>query len=854
MLIILGSTPATSGFGAGANTQAAGGGGLFGQSRTSAFGQPATSTTGGVFGGAATSSAPGAFGQQTQQSAFGAGGMGGSAFGAQQGAPGGNQGTAVADFTATTDRDIATGTNNFFQTITAMPQYRSYSLEELRLQDYAQNRKNSGAAGAPAAGGFGSTATGGFGTGATGGFGQQQQPGSTPFGQSAGTSAFGQQQQPAAGGFGAGATGGGLFGQPQQQQQGTPAFGSSTTGGFGTGATSGGFGATSGTTGGFGSAGGFGATAGNAAKPLFGGSQPATGGFGAASTTPAFGAGATTGGFGQPNQQQQTGGFGGGFGAKPSGTATTGGFGQTTGGFGTGAGGFGSTATNKPASSFSFNTPGTQTSAGATTGGFGAGGFGAQQPATGGFGGAGTQQTSLFGGNKPATSAPLFGGAQSATGGFGVGTGGTAGATGGFGSSSLFNQKPATGGLTGGTGLFNNQSTTGGFGGGFGTQPQGTSSFTLPATGGLTSFGANGLQPGQQQPMIATVDNKPYGSNPLFDTTKIGATAASSTTNGTNKQGPSAVALDSSNKKPTSAHRPMAPRVVSKIKLRGFSLGPAGRTSPSKKMSSLEGLSDDAVLGPNAFSTRSANKKLVFEKDVDTADIASLLTKKDEKPPLIFDPKLEMIARKKELEREKQQASASPSSSTSLVGAGVSTSSSTSNIPAPGAPVRGESSSSSVGARFVSNSAYSATTTSQGYYSSPTLETLQSMTNEELKRVDNFMVGRRGYGEVRFDEPVDLSGLDLYDIMGTIVILEEKSVVIYPDESTKAPRGSALNVPATVKLENCYALDKESRRPIKDPENPRFRSFYDRLRNRQGVEFVDYDIETGTWSFKVEFF
>lgn len=181
--------------------------------------------------------------------------MGGStsAFGQAAGA-GGNQGTAVADFAPTQDRDVASGTNNFFQTITAMPQYKNYSVEELRLQDYSQNRKTAGAAGA-ATTGFGTPAAGGsaFGSTSTGGFGQ---PSTTAFGQqSTTTSAFGQPQ--ASTGFGASNTGTGLFGQPASS--GTSAFGSTTgTTGFGsTGST------------GFGSGtGGFGASA--APKPLFG--------------------------------------------------------------------------------------------------------------------------------------------------------------------------------------------------------------------------------------------------------------------------------------------------------------------------------------------------------------------------------------------------------------------------------------------------------------------------------------------------------------------------------------------------------------------------------------------------------
>lgn len=239
--------PTTSAFG---STAAQPSGGLFGQ-------RPATS----AFGSAPTTSA---FGQPQQQqtSAFGGMGSTGSAFGqpANAAAGGVNQGTAIADFSPTQDRDITTGVNNFFQTITAMPQYKNYSLEELRLQDYQQNRKTAGGAaggtsafGAPAGGAFGSntSTTSAFGQPAasTGGFGQPQ------------TSAFGQPAQTSA--FGAGATGatGGLFGQQQQpattsafgQPAGTSAFGASTSA-FGQPAATSGFGAGANTGGAFGAA------------------------------------------------------------------------------------------------------------------------------------------------------------------------------------------------------------------------------------------------------------------------------------------------------------------------------------------------------------------------------------------------------------------------------------------------------------------------------------------------------------------------------------------------------------------------------------------------------------------------
>ncbi|KAI9315521.1 nucleoporin autopeptidase-domain-containing protein [Dichotomocladium elegans] len=778
-----GSTPNT-GFGAAANNAA--GGGIFGQSRPSAFG--GTTATPSAFGAAATPATTGAFGAQPS-TAFGASnnttttgafGSAGSAFGQ---AAGGNQGTALADFAPTQDRDLASGTNNFFQTITAMPQYKNRSVEELRLQDYAQNRKTSGAA-APAVGAFG----------------QPQAAVGGAFGSAAPSTGFGQ---PAIGGFGqqAGAAAAKPFGQTQGSVGFGNAFGQNTTSAapaFGAApATTNAFGAT-GSTGAFGS--GFGA----ASKPLFGSTQTATTGFGAPAATPAFGQANATPGFGQTNNQQQQTGFT--FGQKPATSAPA-----------TGFGGFGATAASKPATSFSFTAPTSQ-----PTTGFG---FGAT---TGGFGTAQTSQpaNSLFGA-KPAgttattTTGSLFGNTQpSTTGGFGVGQAATTGFGGGTG---LFGAKPAT--TT--TSLFgNNQAgTTTGLGGGFGSfgtqQPQGGigGSFTLPATGGLTSFGTSNLPMGQQQqPLVATVDKSPYGSNPLFSAVSQTAAAGGKAEGDQGTAGATSAHV----KKLTAPHYPISPRIVSKIKLRGFTF--ASTTSAAtpkttgKRMSSLEGISDDAVLGTGAFSDRQSNKRHVLDQNGKTLEVKSKVTPTMNRARILFDPELEVLTNKQNEQESQGPEEPAPA-------------------PAPAASMSASESS-----------------TKLGYYSSPTLEALEKMTKEDLKAVDNFIVGRKGYGEVRFSQPVDLSDVDIYGIMGKIVIIGERSCVVYPDDMTKAPEGKGLNVPATVRLENCFKIDRETKKPIKDPEHPRFKAFVQLLRSKTSEHFVDYDTQTGGWTFKVDHF
>lgn len=126
------------------------------------------------------------------------------------------QGTANPPFAPFVEKEPATGQNSHYQSITAMPAYRAFSFEELRLQDYQQGRKlGQGAAGGMGAGGFGA---------ATSGFGAQ--PAATGFGAQPSTGFGATNTTSTLGGFGAGSTG---FG------------GAATGGGFG---AAGGFGST----------------------------------------------------------------------------------------------------------------------------------------------------------------------------------------------------------------------------------------------------------------------------------------------------------------------------------------------------------------------------------------------------------------------------------------------------------------------------------------------------------------------------------------------------------------------------------------------------------------------------------
>lgn len=143
----------------------------------------------------------------------------------------------------------------------------------------------------------------------------------------------------------------------------------------------------------------------------------------------------------------------------------------------------------------------------------------------------------------------------------------------------------------------------------------------------------------------------------------------------------------------------------------------------------------------------------------------------------------------------------------------------------------------------------------EGYYISPTLDELAEMSKLELSRVQNLVIGREKYGQIAYDQPVNLSELsNLGDILGNIVVFESGTVCVYPSELTKRPPGSELNLPCTVTIEDAWPRTPTQKR-IKDVHDPRMRKHVERLRKAseaRGGEFVAF--ARGTWVFRVPHF
>ena len=143
------------------------------------------------------------------------------------------------------------------------------------------------------------------------------------------------------------------------------------------------------------------------------------------------------------------------------------------------------------------------------------------------------------------------------------------------------------------------------------------------------------------------------------------------------------------------------------------------------------------------------------------------------------------------------------------------------------------------------------------YYVRPSLADLKKRSFGELASTENLVVGRVGYGEIQFLEPVDLTGLrKTTELLGQVVRFDDKECSIYPEleETDKPTRGSGLNVSARIMLVNCWALDKATREPIKDEKHPMAVKHLKRLKNMKKTHFESFDVDEGKWVFTVDQF
>ncbi|XP_006339940.1 nuclear pore complex protein NUP98A-like [Solanum tuberosum] len=128
------------------------------------------------------------------------------------------------------------------------------------------------------------------------------------------------------------------------------------------------------------------------------------------------------------------------------------------------------------------------------------------------------------------------------------------------------------------------------------------------------------------------------------------------------------------------------------------------------------------------------------------------------------------------------------------------------------------------------------------YYTVPPMEELLSKEKEEADfccHVKDFVVGRYGYGSIKFLGETDVRKLDL----DSAVQFNHREVVIYMDESKKPPVGQGLNKPAEITLLNVRCINKST--------GKEYRDMLIKKAVELDAEFVSYDPVEGQWKFRV---
>lgn len=140
------------------------------------------------------------------------------------------------------------------------------------------------------------------------------------------------------------------------------------------------------------------------------------------------------------------------------------------------------------------------------------------------------------------------------------------------------------------------------------------------------------------------------------------------------------------------------------------------------------------------------------------------------------------------------------------------------------------------------------------YYTEPRIQELAAKERAEpgfCQCVNNFVVGRHGYGSIKFLGQTDVRRLDLQ----SLIQFNNREVIVYLDDTKKPPVGQGLNKPAEVTLLNIKCYDKKTGEQY--TERPKIEKYKEMLRRKaeiQGAEFLSYEPVKGEWKFKVSHF
>lgn len=131
--------------------------------------------------------------------------------------------------------------------------------------------------------------------------------------------------------------------------------------------------------------------------------------------------------------------------------------------------------------------------------------------------------------------------------------------------------------------------------------------------------------------------------------------------------------------------------------------------------------------------------------------------------------------------------------------------------------------------------------TKTGYYTVPSINQLQCLSDEDLNAVSHFVVGRQDVGEIAFLLPIDLTNIDL----DKIVQIEKGKIVVYPPGTSKPAPGFGLNQPALLRFNKIRNTKLSS---------IEFQHTLQQAATRMGAIMVHYDPKSCVWVLKIDSF
>eukprot|EP00928_Gymnodinium_smaydae_P088754 TRINITY_DN727_c1_g2_i1.p1 TRINITY_DN727_c1_g2~~TRINITY_DN727_c1_g2_i1.p1 ORF type:complete len:846 (+),score=177.07 TRINITY_DN727_c1_g2_i1:39-2540(+) len=125
---------------------------------------------------------------------------------------------------------------------------------------------------------------------------------------------------------------------------------------------------------------------------------------------------------------------------------------------------------------------------------------------------------------------------------------------------------------------------------------------------------------------------------------------------------------------------------------------------------------------------------------------------------------------------------------------------------------------------------------------------IEALSLAELQCVEELSILRPGVGRITFHGATDCTALDFE----AVVRLEIGEVLVYPDAAEKPPVGTGLNKAATITLYQCWLPAGTKTDDARSRE--RARKKIKQMTEEKNARFVEYDCDTGAWTFRVSHF